>query len=355
MKILFTLLIGALVMTSCALSSDARRQPKFTNSEVSIRNDVGTLWQITRAYFQDQRLAATPTQPIPLQPIVPQELERSEARVYRLGHSTVLMQLDGKWLLTDPVFSERASPVQWAGPKRFHDSPLALADLPEITAVVISHDHYDHLDKAAIQALDAKVNWFVTPLKVGNHLRQWGIDDDKIIELDWWQQTVIEGLTLTATPSQHFSGRGLLDRDRTLWASWVVAGADTRVFFSGDSGYFSGFKEIGDRLGPFDLTLIETGAYNDLWSEVHMLPEESLQAHRDLRGKVMLPIHNGTFDLALHDWFEPLQRIQQLARQHGVTLATPIFGEAVPLQREFVSQSWWPAPSVETEFAQATP
>ncbi len=341
-------------MTSCALNRDAWRQPKFTNTDVDIRNSAGQIWEITKAYFRDQREAATPKQPIPLRPIPLQELEQAGPRVYRLGHSTVLMQLDDHWLLTDPVFSDRASPVQWAGPKRFHPSPLAMEDLPRIKAVVISHDHYDHLDKASIQALDSKVEWFVTPLRVGNHLRDWGISDDKIIELKWWQEVNLDGLSLTATPTQHFSGRGLLDRDRTLWASWVLAGVDARIYFSGDSGYFSGFKEIGERLGPFDLTLIEAGAYNDLWSEVHMLPEESLQAHLDLRGKAMLPIHNGTFDLALHEWYEPLERIHQLARQHQVNLVTPIFGEAVSLKERFSSQSWWPSPQTQAVLAQAT-
>ncbi|MCL4151376.1 UNVERIFIED_CONTAM: hypothetical protein GTU68_000392, partial [Idotea baltica] len=240
--------------------------------------------------------------------------------VFRLGHSTILLRIDLDLILFDPVFSDRASPVQWMGPKRFHQPPISIEQLPDIKAVVISHDHYDHLDKQAISDLDKKVEFFITPLKVGQHLRDWGIDDAKITELAWWQSTQVDTLKITAAPAQHFSGRGLFDKDETLWASWVIEGWESKIYFSGDSGYFGGFKEIGERLGPFDLTFIETGAYNTLWPDIHMFPEQSLQAHLDLQGEVMVPIHNGTFDLSLHNWHEPLQQITELAAEKDVTL-----------------------------------
>jgi len=261
--------------------------------------------------------------------------------LYRLGHSTLLMKMQGAFWLTDPVFSERASPFKWMGPKRFHQTPISIADLPPIKGVILSHDHYDHLDYAAILQLADKVEHFITPIGVGDRLIAWGIPASKIQQLAWWQSTQVHGVLLVATPAQHFSGRGLHDRDHTLWASWVIINQDQRIFFSGDSGYFAGFKEIGDQYGPFDLTLIETGAYDKQWPDVHMQPEESLQAHLDLRGKRLLPIHNGTFDLALHAWHEPFDRIVELAQRFQVKISTPMMGEAVDIAEAQNGQRWW--------------
>ncbi len=265
--------------------------------------------------------------------------------LFRLGHSTLLMKLNGAFWLTDPVFSERASPFQWLGPKRFHQPPISIADLPAIKGVILSHDHFDHLDKAAILQLADKVEHFLTPTGVGDRLIAWGIAAAKVQQLAWWQSTTVDGIKFVATPAQHFSGRSLRDRDQTLWASWCILADDMRVFFSGDSGYFPGFKQIGERYGPFDLTLIETGAYDKLWPDVHMQPEESLQAHLDLRGKYLLPIHNGTFDLSLHAWYEPFERIVDLAARHGVRISTPRMGEAVDMAEPQAGQRWWLLPS----------
>ena len=329
-------------LLSCSKSTESKIEKKFTNADIQYKTELKTIYKIAKAYFKDNREAVVPNGELPIKLLTKSILlqETSDA-VFRLGHSTMLIRLNGEYILLDPVFSERASPVQWAGPKRFHPTPIEIAELPPIKAVIISHDHYDHLDEAAIKLLAGKTEKFITPLNVGNYLVKWGVDKTNIIELNWWQSTNLDGLSLTATPAQHFSGRGLFDRDETLWASWVIQSDNTKLFFSGDSGYFDGFKEIGERYGPFDITMIETGAYNELWSEIHMLPEQSLQAHLDLKGKAMLPIHNGTFDLSLHNWYEPLEKISALAASHQVKLLTPIFGEEVAIKDPTPSLAWW--------------
>lgn len=294
---------------------------------------------------------AVPDQAIPVDVLSRAQLEAAPDRsVFRLGHSTVLLKLRGHFYLTDPVFSERASPLQWLGPKRFHAPPIDLDELPPLKAVILSHDHYDHLDKATVRALAAKTERFLTPLGVGDTLIAWGMDADKVRQLDWWQGTELAGLHLVATPSQHFSGRGLLDGNKTLWASWVIIDDDTRIFFSGDSGYFEGFKAIGQKYGPFDLTLMETGAYDPQWPLVHMQPEETLQAHRDLRGRWLMPIHNGTFDLAMHSWHAPFERIHALAEQGGVPLVTPRMGEMLNVDAPHATSLWWRVRTAGIEF-----
>ena len=207
--------------------------------------------------------------------------------------------------------------------------------------MLLSHDHYDHLDKAAIQALAGKVEVFLTPLGVGDRMIEWGVPKDKIRQFDWWQGTEVAGVRLTFTPAQHFSGRGLRDGNRTLWGSWVIDDGERRVFFSGDSGYFDGFAEIGRRFGPFDLTLMETGAYNVQWPYVHMLPEETVRAHQDLRGRWLLPIHNGTFDLSMHPWFDPFERVLALGDERGIGIATPIMGERIGIDAPHAGERWW--------------
>jgi L-ascorbate metabolism protein UlaG (beta-lactamase superfamily) len=257
-----------------------------------------------------------------------------------IGHSSLLINIDGYRILTDPVFEKRVSIF---GPTRFNgEVPLDIGQIAAIDAVIISHDHYDHLNRYSIDALNSKTHRFVVPMAVGDRLVKWGVPRAKIVELDWWEEYRFDQhLMIAATPAQHFSGRGLTDRNKTLWASWVVATPGHKLFFSGDSGYFDGFKQIGGTYGPFDLTFIECGAYNTAWAKVHMFPEETVQAHIDLGGKVLHPIHWGTFNLALHPWYEPMERLTTAADAAQVETATPMVGGTTDLYRPNTHTQWW--------------
>jgi L-ascorbate metabolism protein UlaG (beta-lactamase superfamily) len=299
---------------------------------------------ITWRFLFDKPSNTVPPRAVPVQTITTAQLQAApDGSLYRLGHSTLLLKLNSAFWLTDPVFSERASPLQWMGPKRFHAPPISIAELPPIEGVVLSHDHYDHLDRDAILELAPKVGRFIAPLGVGDRLIAWGVERDKVLQFDWWQSTDVGGVHLVAVPAQHFSGRSLNDRNTTLWASWVILSGDLRLFFSGDTGYHAGFRSIGERYGPFDVTMLETGAYDAQWPDVHMQPHETLQAHLDLRGRSLLPVHNGTFDLAMHAWDDPFERITELAAARGVPLITPVMGEAVALQQHQSGHAWWRA------------
>ena len=337
-----------------AIESPQHRDGKFHNvvprRAPGFRKTLGIAWRV----LTQKPDTTVPRAPIPVRPLAAATLAAApDASLFRLGHSTLLLKLAGEFWLTDPVFSERASPVQWAGPKRFHAPPISIAGLPPIKGVILSHDHYDHLDHAAVLALAPKVEMFITPLGVGDRLIGWGIPPEKVRQLDWWQQTSLAGVRLVATPAQHFSGRGLGDGDSTLWASWVILAGDLRVFFSGDTGYHAGFKAIGERFGPFDVTFMETGAYDAQWPEVHMQPEETLQAHLDVRGRWLMPLHNGTFDLAMHAWHEPFDRILALALARGVPLATPAMGERLSLAQPQAGERWWQALETSPQAAAA--
>lgn len=264
-------------------------------------------------------------------------------RITWFGHSTILAELQGIKILFDPVWSERVSPVSFIGPKRFHEPPMSLEELVKIPvdAVVISHDHYDHLDYGTIVALNKTNCKFIVPLGVGAHLEYWGVEKDRIIELDWWQNVEIKGVTFTATPSQHFSGRTLEDRDETLWASWAVNGPEKSIYYSGDTGYFDGFKEIGNKLGPFDVGIMAIGAYNELWAPIHLNPEEAIQAHIDVGAKQFIPVHWGTFNLAFHSWTEPIERTIRAAEENHIAVFTPMPGSSVSPPAMVAMQRWW--------------
>jgi L-ascorbate metabolism protein UlaG (beta-lactamase superfamily) len=279
-----------------------------------------------------------PTQRVDISKIT--NVDPDELKVTWIGHSSQIINIDGKIILADPVFENK---TVFMGPSRYSgDVPLNLEDLPEIDVVIISHNHYDHLNIATMEKLHPKVKRFLTPLMVGAELEEAGVPREKITELNWWDEVQIDDEFMIAfTPAQHFSGRGLFDRDETLWGSYVLQGSKHKVYFSGDSGYFKGFKEIGEKYGPFDITLLECGAYNKKWHYVHMMPEETAQAHLDLKGKFLQPMHWGTFNLALHAWYDPIVRVTKAADSLGIKLSTPIVGETITIDENLTTNRWW--------------
>ncbi|TKJ23466.1 MBL fold metallo-hydrolase [Blastococcus sp. CCUG 61487] len=292
--------------------------------------------------WHEERHVGLPGGPIPLErPELPDDA--AELAVTWFGHASALLEIDGRRVLVDPVWSHRVSPSPVFGPTRLHEPPLPIEELPPVDAVLISHDHYDHLDLPTIRSLLAtQTAPFVVPLGIGEHLRTWGVPEDRVVELDWDGAHDVAGLTLTCTEARHFSGR-YLHRNTTLWASWAIAGPRHRVFFGGDTGYTPAFSGIGARLGPFDLTLLPIGAYNDAWHAIHMDPEEAVRAHGDLGGGVLLPIHWATFNLAFHPWAEPVQRLLAAARRRDRTVVVPLPGQRIDVLDLPPQRDWWTA------------
>ncbi len=325
----------------------AERSPNFQDgvfvnleaaSQFSIDREEqrNILWEVIGA-----RAATRPPTEIPLESPPSCESGATAMEVCWYGHSTVLLDIDGYRVLTDPVWSDRCSPSDVVGPGRMHPPPGALDALPALDAIVISHDHYDHLDIDTIVAL-TRSQWapFVVPLGVGAHLRDWGIPDERIIELDWNERTQIDELTLICTPARHFSGR-FLNRNCTLWASWAIIGPSHRAYFGGDTGYTKSFAEIGSEHGPFDVTLMPIGAYSKSWPDIHMNPEEAVQAHVDIDGRLLVPIHWCTFRLAPHPWAEPVERLLAAADAADVRVAVPKPGERIEPTATGELAPWW--------------
>jgi L-ascorbate metabolism protein UlaG (beta-lactamase superfamily) len=348
---------AALGAAPSAIRAAAERSPNCRDG-IFVNADPASMFSLNREQRRllmrglvGRRTAVQPAPPIPLAaPHLPELDESGDSQaaglaVTWLGHATALIEIDGFRVLTDPMFSERCSPSDVLGPRRLHPPPVRLDTLPAIDAVVISHDHYDHLDIDTVIALARSQRApFVVPLGVGAHLRAWGIPDDRIVELDWQESTRIDELTVTCTPARHFSGR-FVNRNLTLWASWVLGGPVHRAYFAGDTGYTWSFGEIGSDYGPFDLTLMPIGAYNAAWPDIHMTPEEAVQAHRDVVGStsgLLVPIHWATFRLAPHPWAEPIERLVAAAETAGVPVAVPKPGERVDAKaRHAESGPWW--------------
>jgi L-ascorbate metabolism protein UlaG (beta-lactamase superfamily) len=311
-------------------------EPASLNIDTEEQRNI--LWELISG-----RAAGRPATDIPLITPEPRAFEAPAGRiaVSWLGHSTALLEIDGYRVLTDPVWSERCSPSDVVGPGRMHPPPVPLDALPALDAIVVSHDHYDHLDIDTIIAL-ARTQWapFVVPLGVGVHLREWGIPDERIIELDWNERAQIDELTLICTPARHFSGR-FLNRNTTLWASWAIIGPAHRAYFGGDTGYTKSFAEIGEEHGPFDVTLMPVGAYNTVWPDIHMNPEEAVQAHVDVNGGLLVPIHWCTFRLAPHPWAEPIERLLAAAGAANVAVAVPKPGGRVDPTATAEFEPWW--------------
>jgi L-ascorbate metabolism protein UlaG (beta-lactamase superfamily) len=293
----------------------------------------------------------TPVAPLPaLNPLDAwRKPPSSGLRATWLGHSTVLIEIDGVRVLTDPVWGLRASPSQLLGPKRFQPVPIALRELPPLDLVLVSHDHYDHLDYTTIRQLAKTDAPFVTSLGVGAHLEAWGVRPARIVELDWWESHALPHteLTVTAAPSQHFSGRGVKDRNTTLWSSLVLRSPRHTVFFSGDTGLTTEYESIRERLGPFDLVMLEVGAFHPAWGDIHLGPENALKALSLLGGGPFLPIHWGTFSLAMHAWDQPAETLLELGDRAGAQLVMPRLGEPVDPSHADAVRPWWR--EVETE------
>lgn len=266
----------------------------------------------------------------------------SGLRVTWLGHSTLILEIDGVTVLTDPIFGGRASPLDWAGPPTWYAPPIPLDQLPPLDAVLISHDHYDHLQAETIQAMAGMDTTFVAPLGVGAHLEYWGVPAARVVELDWWERIPLGEVELVMTPSRHASGRQVLDQMRTLWAGYALVGPEHRVFFSGDTGLFDELADIGARLGPFDVTMFEVGAYAKYWPDWHLGPENAVRAHQLVGGDVLLPIHWGLWNLALHGWTEPAERTLVEVERLGVRAFLPKPGESFEPAALPETERWWP-------------
>lgn len=314
---------------------------RFENPQ-PLRND---LWLSLRDFFGtvDHR---TPSGPVPTEAVDPARFDSPPStglRVTWLGHSTLLVELDGRRVLIDPVWGERAFPFSWLGPRRFFAPPLPLEAVPAVDAIVISHDHFDHLDLPTIRATRGWNTTFVVPLGVGAHLVCWGVPEDRIVELDWWERTTIANLEIVATPARHASGRlPLVGQNGTLWAGFALLGPAHRVYYSGDTGFFPGLADIGARLGPFDLAMIEAGAYGRGWPDWHLGPEQAVSAGQLVQAKALLPVHWGLFNLAYHGWTEPAERVLLAAGKAGLRTVVPKPGQSIEPTVAGAVARWWP-------------
>lgn len=319
----------------------------LNDEEINMEIDCHSIQKMLREMLQPDPDIA-PKQNIEVKKIIPESIANkpdSLVRISWFGHSAFLIEMEGKNILLDPVFGQYAAPHPWLGRKRFHrEMPIDIEQLPAIDAVIISHDHYDHLDYESIAQLKGKTERFFVPLGVDNHLERWGVEEASISKMDWWEEQQFKGLTIAFTPSRHMSGRALTDQSATLWGSWVLRGKTKNIFFSGDGGYGKHFKEIGEKYGDFDIALMECGQYNELWADVHLMPEQTVVAAREVQAKMMVPIHWGAFALAMHAWTDPIERVTKQAQKMNMPIATPQIGEPLIVgASSFPQMEWWKA------------
>jgi L-ascorbate metabolism protein UlaG (beta-lactamase superfamily) len=313
----------------------------FSNlSPTPVMAEDSSFWKTLKSYLNKPK-DTTPSATIPSFKTNLHTLESDAPVIIWFGHSSYLLRINGFNILVDPVFSGNAAPVSFMV-KAYPGSDIyTVADLPPIDILLLTHDHYDHLDYTTIMLLKAKVKMVVTALGVGSHFEYWGFDKNIITEFDWWDaHTVLPGLQLTAAPARHFSGRGI-KRGKTLWTSFILKTATHHIYIGGDSGYDRHFKEIGDKYGTFDIAILESGQYNAHWPHIHMMPEDTVQASIDLKAKVLLPVHWGKFTLSLHPWNEPPRRIVRKATELQMGITTPMIGEPVVLDRHYPTTHWW--------------
>jgi len=321
----------------------AVKKDKEFQNPIPTRQMAESFWKLLWEYatVKTERVPAKQLGPFHTNPKVYDAPPASGLRITWMGHSSILIEIDGKKILTDPVWGQRASFSSFIGPKRFFPAPLPLQELPILDAIILSHDHYDHLDHPTISKLTNIDTPIYCSIGVGPIIEKWGIAKSRITEMNWGDNVTVGGdLKITATPARHFSGRSIINRNQTLWSSWVIKGHTHNIFFGADSGWFPGFKDIGDLYGPFDLTMLEIGAYGKGWPDIHMGPDNASNAHLALRGKLMMPIHWGTFNLALHAWREPIQLLQGFAQQKGIFLFVPKPGEPTEVTGSYNSK-WW--------------
>jgi L-ascorbate metabolism protein UlaG (beta-lactamase superfamily) len=326
-----------------ARANPHHRDGVFVNPRPPAPYTMSYLRDLLAGQFSGSELREPPA-PLPLLRVAPASLQSAASglRAFWIGHASIYVEIDGVRLLIDPVFSDHSSPFAF-GPKRFHPPPISLAELPKIDAVLITHDHYDHLDMRTVQHLAQHGALFIVPLGIGAHLERWGVPPERIRDLEWGQEQSVGGVRIVSTPSRHYSGRRLGGGNQTLWTSWTVLGARHRFYVSGDTGYSDHFSRIGTQYGPFDLAFVKIGAYGPgaPWLDIHMSAEDAVRAAREVGAKKLFPVHWATFNLAFHAWDEPIRRTLAAARTAGLDVLTPRLGEIVDADVPFVSSAWW--------------
>lgn len=299
-----------------------------------------TYWKMTKEFFKKHPGTAPPAK-LPFVKTDLKKLNTEEPVIVWFGHSSYFIRIANKNFVVDPVFSGNAAPVSFMVKAFPGSNEYKADDMPGIDYLILTHDHYDHLDFKTIRRLKNKTGKIYCSLGISSHLKYWGVDENLITEMDWWQSEQLEeNIQLRAAPARHFSGRGL-KRGQTLWSSFILKTATHNLYLGGDSGYDSHFKEIGEKYGPFDLAVLESGQYNTMWPLIHMMPEETVQAAVDLQAKALLPVHWGKFLLAMHPWNEPLKRVLTKAKELNIQVKTPRIGEPLNLDAQNSGKAWW--------------